>query len=417
MAKVGAFSVPDCHRIVRAVHAVEGGPRTYVHVPQRVPNNSGVGSTGGGGGSSSGTAWTIAEYDPISGARIRTFDRGRGRSTVSVGDAFMLIGSDGYLYAAGTGHINELTGAVIKWDIDTGEQVWASDSGSLDITEVGALDTASAVGSLLVEASDGFIWYTGGVFGSDSYLCRFDPTTGEQTHASSSAVRIHSLFVADSDGGVGTIYQSTSGTTIRVYDDTVTQTASYVGAVQDAMVHDGLIYAAELTTDTIFILNADDLTSVDSRTLTASNPISITSDGTTVWVCCDEVSDTIRAYDATNLAAAEVFNVSKDAAEIREMIYDNGELFIFGNGTRSMNPTTGAELWEHTGAYQLRRPGNVGVGSDYLAISTNVGSALGNVFCLERSSGDVRWHEQWNGGGCIVGPDDRLFICGARIGP
>lgn len=43
MAKFGTMTVPDMKRVARATRIVEGSPRTYLHVPERVPRNVGGG--------------------------------------------------------------------------------------------------------------------------------------------------------------------------------------------------------------------------------------------------------------------------------------------------------------------------------------------------------------------------------------
>lgn len=420
--RVFGFDEASYRRVVEATRRTLSTPRVGAQRRRQVPVLSG----GGGGGSGDGdgaASWTIAEYDPTTGAILQTLDRGRNRTTTAVGDAYMMFSADGYLYAAGLGRISAgiASSPIVKWNIDTGEKVWESSSTGFNVSDIPFTTTTLSSDRLLVEASDGAIWYISGNAAGNTYVCRFNPTTGVQTHVSSSTVNASALFVADNAGGVGTVWVATSGVTIRVFDNTVTQTASYTGGMTAFREHNGLLYVCQNFTDTLFILNADDLTSVDSRSgPVGENYEQLCTDGTNVFVVADAVPDRIHSYDATNLATVN-WSADRDSQTVQAMAIDNGELFVTGvGGTRQFDPADGSEIWENTAGGNLTRPGLFAVGSDYIAIET----ANGTIVCMERSTGVTRWVDHWattptgssgGGGGCIVGPDDRLFICGTRL--
>ena len=187
MSKVFGFDEASFRRVQDATRRVLGTANRGSQRTRRQP------VVGGGGATiiqAHGGPWTIAEYDPVTGDIIATFDRGRRRSTTStLTDFDMIVSSDGYLYAIGAGGINRDSGCIVKWDINTSDlnarRIWDSDRNGFNTPTMPSADLggngANAVLHLL-EASDGAIWGGPGP-DTSSHVGRFNATSGAQTHA------------------------------------------------------------------------------------------------------------------------------------------------------------------------------------------------------------------------------------------
>ena len=426
--RYGVFRKRDCERIKRVVHTVEGSPRQYVKVPERVPRTA-----GGGGGSTTSdglsSPWTVLEYDVTTGDHVRAFDRGKRRSSsVAISDADVLFVDDAdgsWIYTVGTGYINRDTGILTKWNADTGEKVWESDAGAFSgpiFAQTGSSNTASR----LCIASDGYIWALG-TDTSNTCVGRFDPDTGAQTHKGAIATAINfveAVVELPSDGKVLVICVN-SGSSI-IFDNTATSIATGTSAIRDYALSSTRIYMT--LTSGPDRLKAYDFSFVEQDTRTAPGSEvygSIETDGTTVWVTTTAgASPMIRAYDATSLAT-ENWNAAQDAGmACRRLMYKNSALYTFPSSTGSVrkhSATDGSETWQSPGTGIRPTAAAVSrnccaVGSDFVVIATS--DTNEQIFCLNDSDGTVRWFDDWSTRfGCYVSDGGRVFLCGGRTGP
>lgn len=436
--KVYGFDETGFRRVQEATRRTLGAPRVGSQRRRQVPV-----ITPKARGTSADTApWTIAEYDPATGDVIKTWDRGRPRGQVFTFDSQLLWSSDGYLISTGGGHINRNTGNVIKWNVDAEddepERIWESDQQTLHAAPDGGVNGTRGMDNLLIEASDGYIWRVGGTGAvGTQYIARHDPDSGAQTHEGNVGTVLNGLLQiekADNDGGVvvgGTA--ALSGHYLHVLDNTATKTAGYGTAVKAMVEHGGRLYLITgATGNTLTILNAADLSAVDSRTLTGTEIYaSLTTDGTTVWTTTTATSPTTfryRAYDATNLAT-EQWNATRDTAQGTSwrLIYANSYLYDFSETVRKIDPANGSEVWQATsaaaGSTVPRRMTGCLVTATYIVkidITSNE-----NIFCINESDGSAFWRDTLTANqspnaqaqSAIVSPDGRLFLCTRRTMP
>jgi hypothetical protein len=429
--KYGITTSRDLKRITAATRRVEGTPGTYVRVPDRVPRRG----AGGGGGSviqSNGGPFTILEYDAETGDPIQTLDRGRERSaTPNVTDTDVLVVEDDdgtWLYAVGFGYINRSTGVIAKWNAETGEREWDSDAGAFS-GPIFAQTNGGNTSNRLVVASDGFIWAIG-TDTSDTCIGRFNATTGVQTHKIAIALST-SLFISMQalpvDGKVLVSFGSTlGGQYARIYDDTGTSVANLTAApFRDYVINGSLIYATMTAGADRLKIYDFTLTEQDSRAAPGAEAYgAIATDGTTVWVTTSGgATPMIRAYDATNLAT-ENWNAAQDAAmaTVTRLIHANSALYTFAAAIRKHSVADGSETWQ-SAASGFRPTVNPGtrnycqVGTDFVLVCAPSGNE--QVYCLNDTDGTTRWFDEWTAGanGSLVTADDRVFVCGGRMGP
>lgn len=420
MAKYGAFTVPVAKRIARATKIVEGSPRTYVHVPQRVPIQ-GRGRQTPDPSLSQASPFTIIEYDATTGDVVATMYRGRNRgaSNGSLFDVGLLWSTDNYLYAGGTGEINRDTGCIVKWDVadtDNIQKLWESSDDGGNATVFGSTAVSPSPGCWrnFVEASDGFIWACSGPDGT-SYITRTNATTGVQTHSYGTAAA-HELFMADNSGGI-VIHNPSASPYLRVLDSTATSTATHTTSTLNVQEHEGVLCCTSTSAD-LRLLNADDLTTIDSLAAPSGTWLGAVSDGTHVYAA---YSSNYTKLDATNLAAAAVWTTAKATTNSLNMYHFDGRVYdlhyqtasITTGGIAKINTSTGAVDWNYTTSARVLHDGQcVGFGSNFVVIVTQGIGTAQNIICLDDSTGTVRWMDTLVAPRCvIVTPDDRVFAC------
>lgn len=374
-----------------------------------------------------GTCWTIVEYDPITGDVIQTFDRGRGRfagGSAPFDVTLMLSADENYLYAFGGGPPRPDTTkqwTLVKWDINSGELLWYSDEGSFTPPAATISATSQLVDGCIVEASDGYIWTCSGPGSANNgQVARHDPATGIQSHQFSGADTIGYQIMACPTGGAVVIADPNfvGSKFLRRLDNTATETHSYGTGLLMCEEYGGKIYI--LTGATIKTLSMTDLSVLDSRAGTggADTYRVLTTDGTTVWVSTvTGANSKYRAYDATNLSAAELWNAARDTtlATTARLIHKNSALYDFSEHVRNINHSTGAETWESSNSFTTGVPPRrtaCAVGSDFtLSIHTR-------LVCVNNSDGSTRWTDFGTSiQSVVVTSDDRCFACMQRTGP
>lgn len=391
---------------------------------------------GGGAGSGGGTVditgtttgpWTIAEYEPITGEIIRTFDRGRRRdsTTASTFDHDIIMGADGYLYAGGTGsmpRINRHDGGVTKWDPDTGERIWDFFD-STTVAEISGPTSASAADHALAMDVDGNIWSGGSTVSGNSPVV-IDPATGLQLGAGNGSGTTRRSVWPLSTGGAITVPGQGGADTVSAWDSTPAETAGISTSYAEVLVVNDRVYAITTARTAIHILDTS-LSVIDSRSAPGvATYAGMTTDGTTVWTATNTESPIkYRAYDATSLAT-EITNANRTIGTIHTFHYRNGFLYLSLNSgaMRRIHPTTLAETWITTGTTfnPFWRP-HVGIGSDFVVIQS--GGGTGTIYCLEASTGATRWQDvcatvsSSPGGSVLVTDDDRVFVGSIRRGP
>jgi hypothetical protein len=422
VADYGVFRTNDAKRIAAATRRVEGSPRTYVHVPQRVPNR---GAGGGGrtpGDPAFGSPWTIAEYDAPSGAVVKTYYRGRNRAVVGgiLFDQAIIWHSGGYLIAGGTGDINADSGCIVRWDVDSGEKQWESDDNGGTATVFGTSVGTPATNKCkqLVEASDGYIWACQSNGGS-GHVTRTNPTTGVQTHSYNA--QFMQVFPADSNGGV-VLHQASGSPYLRVLDNTATSTATYTTVTTRVSENNGILCCCASSSD-LTLLNADDLTTIDSLAAPSGIWLGCVSDGTHVYGAY--TSNYIK-LDATNLAAAAIWTNTKSTDLTMNLFMHEGRLYDCHyqtannalGGIAKINTSDGSVTWNYTTSGRVQSDSHtIAFGSDFVVFTT-VGAGIYDIICLDDSTGAMRWRDTWQEArGVVVTDDDRVFICGQRINP
>lgn len=426
MADYGIFRTNDAKRIAAATRRVEGTPGVHLRVPDRVPRNISVPEPRFRGDPSFGAPWTIREYNAVTGEVFRNFDRGRGRFGGGSGtfDAEILLSADEeFLYAWGNGAFPDpgKTHRLAKYDINSGERLWYSDEGSF--TE-GSPTLSPAVRSdqCLIEADDGYIWACSGPGASNNgEVGRYDPDTGNQTHTFTEANNFGFQLLACPTSGSIVVANSTAvgGKYIRILDDTLTETHSYSTSYTCVEEFGGRLYV--LTATSIVILDASDLSTIDSRAGTGGSDtyLCLTTDGATVWVSTTTGANSrYRAYDATNLAT-QIYSTARDTAnaDTWRMIYANSNLYDFSQIPRKIDPTTGNETWSAgtSNLGQLNRRTGAAVGSNFTVSCQNTS---GHLYCINDSDGSTRWTDTNTSPQCVVvTSDDRVFMCCQRTGP
>lgn len=372
--------------------------------------------SGAQSGAGIGAAWTIAEFDASTGALVQTFDRGRRRGgNITLADHDILLSSDGYLYAIGAARLATGTPAIVKWDIDSPEpesaRVWDSSRAGFN-TPTLPNDGASEAGSLdlLVEASDGAIWGAPGSTTS-SYVGRFNPTTGVQTHAGYSLSNSGVICKADASGGVVT---RTTTHALRVLDNTATSVAT-VANVKYVLEHNGQLFAAIVGGG---LKRYDGVLSEQDSTATGTH-IALATDGSSIFTTS---TGAYYSFDATNLGTTN-WTASRDGTFSTPymIIYKNSYLWDFSEHVRKLDPADGSEVWE-SGTDTFDPSGTprwaktCAVGSDFVVMA-NTGATT-NLFCLNASDGSLRWIDFWTTIHSVkVNDDDRIFVCGRRTGP
>lgn len=428
MADYGIMRSGDLRRVAAATRRVEGMPRTFLEVPQQIANR----------GSNSipqsilqglTNVWTIAEYNATTGEIVKKLDRGRRRQTNKESiDIALLLSSDGFLYAAGARDIDRSDGNIVKWDIDAtvdASRVWDSTHGGLNPTVFhdlgGSGHAAVTLYAPIFEASDGFIWGVVGR-GTDDYVSRTNPTTGAQTHSYTLTVGVQAIYQADNSGGVviAGITDQGGGVYARVLDATATSTATFTSQYNDMYEDAGVLSAC--STSQLYLRNADDLTSIDSRAPVADTYFTCCHDGTLVYVTG---SSTYYAYDQTNLATLSWSAATRPNNRSHHLTLNGGSLWdcFYQSGSNSVgglakvDPTDGSVDWSYTAAGSVYIKTSVAFGTDFVVIVTFSTGGY-DIVCLEKSSGSVRWRDFWTRPmSVVITADDRVFICGERYGP
>lgn len=400
---------------------------TRVHRPvrkaRRMPRRRNVGGgTTRTGDPSFGAPWTIAEYEPATGGILGTFYRGRNRgaTTGSLFDTGMLWSSDDFLYASGSGDINADTGCIVKWNPSSREKEWESSDNGGNATVFPTTNAAVTEAILtLVEASDGFIWSCSGP-GGTSYITRTNPETGVQSHSYGTAAAMQ-LFRADNSGGI-VIHNQAASPYLRVLDNTATSTATHTTTTFNVNENNGVLCCTS-TSAALRLLNADDLTTIDSLAAPSGVWLGAVSDGTHVYAA---YSANYTKLDATNLAAAALWTNTKDTDLSLNLFLHDGRLYDchYQNannnigGVVKIDTSTGAELWDYTNHGRvLHEPSGIAFGSDFVVFVT-IGTNTYTVVCVNDSDGSLRWRDTWSGvRKVLVAPDDRVFVCGQKLLP
>lgn len=380
--------------------------------------------------------WTIAELDPATGEILQTFDRGVSRDRELSADVCLLLGSDGSsLYAAGSSSINGGYGYLIKYDINTGEQLWQSDDGALkQIAPRNLFSTITErVDQTLCEADDGAIWMCRAGQHADStgaakppYVGRYDPDTGEQTHQYGPVASLGWALYPAASGAV--VVASPGIPDIRRLSATATLTHTLAATSQTAIADDGtnLIVVGGRA---IKIVSKADLSLVASATTAlgvGESFLAVATDGTTIYTATSEATPKYRAF---NYSLSSTWNAARDAtlSTSWEQKAVNSKLYDFCDLVRKLNPANGAEIWTSlpaTGHGLLRRRTAVAIGSDFTisghttttaTTGTNSIDPLG-IICLEEATGALRWYDNVTCHAIQVTADDRIFVCHNRRG-
>lgn len=380
--------------------------------------------------------WTTCEYDITNGDRLITFDRGKRRSqSTNLIDTDMVFSTDGdgnpRLYVCGQGYINREFGVIVCYDPDSGEKLWESDAGA-NTGPIFADKTNSYTINRMCMSSDGFLWVIG-TDTSTSCVGRFNAETGVQTHKYAMSVAanlVQGVYPLSADGKVlvttTTLIGGTKGAVIL--DDTATEVASQTdGIIRDIVINGDLIFTVNSTGSNRLKIYDSSLTIQDDRAAPgaeAYGPLAVKDDGTVVYVgTSGGATHMLRAYDATNLAT-ENWNASVDSGvgTARRLIYANSALYSFAARVRKHSATDGSETWDSPTSGIA--PSVIAVAPNACQVSSSriivlTGDTNEHVWCLSESTGEVLWFDDWsdNPYSALITDDDRLFVCGLRIGP
>lgn len=423
MAKYATFTVPDAKRIAAATRRVEGSPRTYLHVPQRVPMGGGGGGTpvapilGGGG------PFTIAEYDATTGDIVGTMYRGKRRSSsvTALSDFHILYGSDGYLYSLGDGATlyNRDSGIVTKWNKDSFEKVWDSNRNGLTTVTPGSPTGAigdDSFGPSLIEADDGYFWCRDGV-----NVNRIN-SSGVQQSNYVAGTGGEVILPTGENGAVIVVNDTTNYATgnalVRLNSSgTLTHSVAYTGAgtsaAAEAKVSGSYLIHLNRGITVATVRNVADLTSVTSHT-PGGSIYGLATDGTQVFMG----KTNYESRDITNLATTLwTGDANPIASSANYMLYQRGKLYHLTTSGRvvRINPSSGAIIFNVTsGVLPLQHANLAAVGSDFL-MNAQTAATGNNIVCVNESDGSIRWRDYWASvRGIIVSDDDRIWVCGLR---
>lgn len=423
----GIFRKKDAQRIAKQTKRMEGVPGQFLRVPQQIRQPVPGSGSGGGSATGSGTAMTIAEYDAVTGEIVSRRDRGRPRTSTDLTyDLDVIFTSDDKLFAVGgygqtpdiAGH--NAIGCLYEGDEET--KLWDSSRGANSTVTV---PTAMPLGGRLAhEAGDGFLWAagTGGIY-------RIDPSDGDVTHR-----------ITVQGGGQGNIFHCPTSGSVIVFrgpttgkhsvinsSGTVTSDTGTASNPLDADSYGGIFVTVLGETS----LDTYDATNISSQLSSRTAPPlgggyrSACTDGTNVWTITSESPSKIRKYPASNLSdGSEIFNASLSVVSSAIIVYNpiDANVYVTQSGSfRRVNPTTGAVVWTASNVNAVSRS-QIAFGSDFIIVANTAAVSTKSIWCLEQSSGAVRWHDfsivnSIASGGVYVTADDRIFVSMGRQQP
>lgn len=392
-------------------------------------------SSGAGGSAGSGSPWTTAEHDPLTGDVVAKFDRGLSRAyyATTAGAAVdydvALDASETKLLTNGSATVARNSGIGARYDLVAETRDWFYELGSIPSNDElffnGTLPVLTS--KYIIEASDGFIWFA--VTGA---AVRVDPDDGLVTHrVLITGPSIPRFFPSSLAGAIVSWFGlSSTSARVSVLKDDGTSAADLTGVVYTD-VQEGAGKIVTMTATDIASWNSNDLSAISSGTPTGGNLGSLATDGTTVWVFTNEATRKVRAFAIGALAAgSELFNANSPAQVVRFAKYNpiDGNVYLqAGSNLYQIDPTTGATNWTASlNAVSGRNA--IAFGSDFVVVITELNNGE-NVTCFETVDGTIRWEDfifpaltatgfsSSHGKSVIVASDDRVFISSVRRGP
>ena len=178
--------------------------------------------------------------------------------------------------------------------------------------------------------------------------------------------------------------------------------------------HNFLFYCINSGTNTLYVLDAS-LSTLDTRAVPGGDSyLAVATDGTSVWVVA---ANNYYSYDASNLAT-ENWNATSTGSGETSLVYKNSYLYSFGQRIWKVDPANGTEVWQSDIVGAPRNVKSRDVGSNFVMLGNVNVNFADNLYCINDSDGSTRWQDQWALiRAVIVTDDDRVFVCGRRMGP